>query len=180
MKSLYTIITLLMCTFSTGGFAAVPVVAIAPEAQAALLKSDDPQLAANKRLAYDMYRLGLAGQVDELAKLFSRDILNHNPNEEAGLEGLLDYLRTYLKRVGINEPQPVRETIDGLISIVAERDMVTLAFVVEYDHPSRPGEKYTSTWLDMVRIKDGLIIEHWDCSTISNAAVQFKNNDHEN
>lgn len=179
MKSLVAPIILLMCTFNTGGFAAAPVVAIPPEAQTALLESDDPQLAANKRLAYDMYRHGLAGHVDELTNFFSRDVLNHNPNEETGLEGLLDYLRTYLKRVGIHEPQPVKETIDGLISIVAERDLVTLAFVVEYDHPTIPGEKYTSTWFDMVRIKDGLIVEHWDSARITNAAIQFKNSDGE-
>jgi predicted SnoaL-like aldol condensation-catalyzing enzyme len=27
------------------------------------------------------------------------------------------------------------------------------------------GRSYTSTWIDMFRIRDGLIVEHWDPAT---------------
>ena len=41
--------------------AAEPVVALSPEAQKALLTSKDPQLAANKKLVWDMWRTFLQG-----------------------------------------------------------------------------------------------------------------------
>jgi predicted SnoaL-like aldol condensation-catalyzing enzyme len=57
-------------------------------------------------VAYDIYRYVIAGQLDPLGKLVSKDLINHNPN--------------------------------------------------------KPGEEYTTTWFDMFRIVDGLMVEHWD------------------
>ena len=64
-----------------------PVVA---EDHATLLASDDPQLAANKRLVYDMYRIvlqaGLAGRAHEFV---TENYVQHNPNAAQGLDGLI-------------------------------------------------------------------------------------------
>ncbi|NBS59217.1 MAG: hypothetical protein EBS65_19685 [Betaproteobacteria bacterium] len=48
-----------------------------------------------------------------------------------------------------------------LVSITAEGDLVTLAFVREYPEPQDASKKYTITWFDMFRIADGKIVEHW-------------------
>ena len=48
------------------------------------------------------------------------------------------------------------------MAIQAEGDYVTLSFVREYDDPTAPGKKYTTTWFDMLRIVDGKVVEHWD------------------
>jgi len=37
----------------------------------------------------------------------------------------------------------------------------------ELDNPRKPGEKYTTTWFDMWRFKDGKADEHWDYGTIA-------------
>jgi predicted SnoaL-like aldol condensation-catalyzing enzyme len=156
------LLTALLCIVVTPAFAAYPVVAVPPAEQAKLLESDDPQLAANKRIAYEIYRIVMAAQVDLLDEYVAKDLINHNPNEEPGLEGLKKFIRTFLG----DEPRPMKDTLDGLVSVFAEGDMVIMSFVRELDHPNIPGEKYTTTWFDMFRIVDGLLVEHWDPANI--------------
>ncbi|HEX5229985.1 MAG TPA: nuclear transport factor 2 family protein [Bryobacteraceae bacterium] len=139
-------------------FAALPVTP-APD-QAALLKSKDPKLAANKKVAYDFFRIILrARHLDETGKYMREDYIQHNPNADTGMAGF----KAYFQKLG--GPQPVKDSVDGLVAIQAEGDYVTLSFVRPYDDPVKKGEKYTTTWFDMFRMKDGKIAEHWDCAT---------------
>lgn len=139
-------------------FAALPVVPT--KDQAALLKSHDPKLAANKKLVYDFYRIVLRGlRLDQADKYMREDYIQHNPNAETGLAGFKAYF------VKLGGPKPVLDTLPDLVAIQAEGDYVTLSLVREYDDPTHPGQKYTSTWFDMFRIQDGKIAEHWDNAT---------------
>ena len=156
------LIAVFLYILSFSVFAAYPVVPVAPEEQAAMLESDSPQLAANKRVAYDIYRYVVAGQLEPLEKLISKDLINHNPNEASGFDGLMEYIKEFIT----SKPRPVKDTLNGLVSIVAEGNMVVMAFVREYDHPNKPGEKYTTTWFDMFRIVNGQMVEHWDGAKI--------------
>jgi predicted SnoaL-like aldol condensation-catalyzing enzyme len=144
---------------STLANAAEPVVAISPEAQRQLLASDDPQLAANKKLVWDMWRNFLqAGNIDAADTYLAPEYHQHNPNAETGLEGVKAYFRA------ANLPRSeVKNQIDRLVSIVAERDLVVLALVRE--GMDKDGKPYTTTWFDMFRVADGKIVEHWDTAT---------------
>jgi predicted SnoaL-like aldol condensation-catalyzing enzyme len=137
-------------------FAALPVVPA--KDQQALLKSSDPKLAANKKLAYDFFRIVLMGrQLDQADKFMKEDYMQHNPNADTGLKGFKEFFSKL--------PAPkggVPNTLAGLVAIQAEGDFVTLSFVREYDDPANPGKKYTTTWFDMFRIDNGKIAEHWD------------------
>ena len=142
--------------FSAQVFAALPVVPA--KDQTALLKSGDPKLRANKKLAYDFYRIVLQGRrLDQAEKYMREDYIQHNPNADTGLKGF----KAYFERLG--GPQPVPELVDGLVAIQAEGDYVTLSLVREYTDAA--GQKYTSTWFDMFRIQDDKIAEHWDPAT---------------
>jgi predicted SnoaL-like aldol condensation-catalyzing enzyme len=139
-------------------FAALPVVP--GKDQAGMLKSSDPKLAANKKIAYDFYRIVLRGlRLDQADKYMRDDYMQHNPNAETGIKGFKEYFTK------LGGPKSVPDTLPDLISIQAEGDMVTLSLVREYDEPGKPGQKYTSTWFDMFRIQDGKIAEHWDNAT---------------
>jgi len=122
----------------------------------ALLASDNPQLAANKRLVYDMYRIVLqAGLADRAGEFIVEDYIQHNPMAAQGLSGVQDYIRN---------TRPEREIEDRLelplIHLMAEGNYVQTAFVrTETD---ANGETYYSTWFDLYRIEDGKIAEHWD------------------
>ena len=49
-----------------------------------------------------------------------------------------------------------------IVSVVAEGDLVIVAFVDELKDPKDPSKSYTTTWFDMWRFKDGKADEHWD------------------
>ncbi|HEY3826822.1 MAG TPA: nuclear transport factor 2 family protein [Bryobacteraceae bacterium] len=137
-------------------FGALPV-APAPD-QAALLKSNDKKLAANKKAAYDFYRIVLRGlRLDQAEKYMRDDYMQHNPNADTGMAGFKAYF------VKLGGPKPIPEKIDGLVAIQAEGDYVTMSFVRELDDPKEKGRKYTTTWFDMFRFdNNGKIAEHWD------------------
>ncbi len=138
-------------------FAALPV--LPAKDQSALLKSNDPKLAANKKIAYDFFRIVLTGRrLDQADKFMREDYMQHNPNADTGLKGF----KAYFSAITPKQLPPIPDTLPGLVAIQAEGDYVTLSFVREYDDPAKPGGKYTTTWFDMFRIVDGKIAEHWD------------------
>ena len=164
MKNL---IALLLYVVALPVFAAFPVVPMPPEQQAAMVDSGPPELAANKRLAYDLYRMVVAGQLDKLDTVISRENwVNHNPNEESGYDGTI----AYLSKVFGAKSGPLPDALPGMVAIVAENDLVVLVFARTLDHPGKPGETYSSSWFDMFRVKDGKVVEHWDPATIDAAA----------
>jgi predicted SnoaL-like aldol condensation-catalyzing enzyme len=128
--------------------------------QADLLKSSNPKLAANKKLAYDFFRIILRGRrLDRAAEFMTEDYIQHNPNADTGMAGF----KAYFSALG--GEQPIPEKLDGLVAIQADGDYVTLSFSREYVDSALKDETYTTTWFDMFRIVDGKIVEHWDSAT---------------
>src|ERR1700721_3938957 len=98
--------------FAAPCFAALPVVP-APD-QAALLKSKDPKLAANKKLCYDFFRVVLrARHLDEADKYMREDYIQHNTNANRGSGGF----KAYFTKLG--GPQPIQDPVSGLVAIQA-------------------------------------------------------------
>lgn len=127
--------------------------------QQALLQSDNPQLAANKKLVFDFWREVFQARNMSLAPQYmAEDYLQHNPNVPTGRQAFMDFFGRFAQ-------QPVRPEVDNLVTILAEGDMVVLAFRRELPDPKNAGSTYTTTWFDMFRIKDGKIAEHWDYGT---------------
>lgn len=123
---------------------------------AALLRSNDPQLAANKQLVYDMYRIVLqAGLADRAGEFIAVNYIQHNPNAAQGLAGIVDYVRS------TRPERPIKDTLDlPLINLTAEGNYVVTSFV--RPEKDADGNTYYSSWFDMFRIEDGKIAEHWD------------------
>jgi predicted SnoaL-like aldol condensation-catalyzing enzyme len=48
---------------------------------------------------------------------------------------------------------------------MAEGDLVTLAFVQQNTEPKDAAKKYATSWFDMFRIENGLIVEHGDSAS---------------
>ncbi len=136
-----------------------PVSVTIAQDQNALLASSDPQLAANKRLVFDWWREVLAAAHVEIAdKYMHVDYIQHNPNIATGREGFVQFFSARPR-------QEISATIANLVTIVAEGDLVVFSFRRELLDPRDSTKQYTSTWFDMMRVKDGKIAEHWDYGT---------------
>ena len=154
-------------TFSLGSAAAragVPPRA-APDQQA-LLMSKDPELAANKKLVFDMWRAIIQGGHTELApRYFTRDYIQHNPNVATGRDAMVAYMKA------TRPVRPIEPTITfPVVAIMAEGDLVMVATVSYAPDPENPGHKYAGTHFDLFRIENGRIAEHWDSVPKSAAA----------
>jgi predicted SnoaL-like aldol condensation-catalyzing enzyme len=141
----------------------VPVLAQLPveihRNQPELLPSTEPSLAANKKLVYDFWREILqAHHVERAPEYLAEHYVQHNPTLPTGRAAFMDFVRQLPR-------QPVKATIDELVSIVAERDLVLLAFRRELPDLENEGQTYTTTWFEMFRIENGKIVEHWDYGT---------------
>jgi predicted SnoaL-like aldol condensation-catalyzing enzyme len=127
--------------------------------QLELLPNEDATLAANKKLVFDFWREVLqARHVDRAPQYLAEGYIQHNPNVPTGRAAFMELF-------GQRAPEPIKETIDDLVRIVAEDDVVVLAFRRELPDLAREGQTYTTTWFDMFRIADGKIVEHWDYGT---------------
>lgn len=161
MKTTFILLSVTVWLMSAQAFAQVPVTENTDHA--AMLTSDDPQLAKNKRLVYDMWRTLLeARHLDQADKFMAEDYIQHNPAVATGRKAFVDFF----SRFG-GGPGELKDRISGkLVAIVAEGDLVVLSFARELENPNKPGEKYTTTWFDMFRVKNNKVVEHWDYGTI--------------
>ena len=142
-------------------FARGQVAVTANPDQAAMVASADAGLAANKRLVYDFWReVFEGGHMERVDAYLAEGYIQHNPMVPTGRAA---FVEAFSKRA---RPVAIEARIKApLVSLTAEGDLVTLAFVREYDDPREPGKKYTTTWFDMFRLENGRIAEHWDSAT---------------
>ena len=127
--------------------------------QPALLDSADASLAANKRLVFEFWRVvHQARQVDRTPEYVAEDFVDHAPNAVSGRAALIASL-------GQSPPTPVKPTVDELVSIVAEHDLVVLALRRELPDLENEGQTYTTTGFEMFRVAGGKIVEHWGYDT---------------
>ncbi len=157
MKS--TLIAMVASLVFTGAaFAQEKVVGVENPDQ--LFTSKDPVLHHNKQVTYKIITVLLeANQWDQADKYLTERYIQHNPNAASGRQGVVDYFTKVLKV----KPSPIPEKMQTeIVSVVAEGDIVTVAFPREVTDPKDPTKTYTTTWFDSWRFKDGKADEHWD------------------
>jgi predicted SnoaL-like aldol condensation-catalyzing enzyme len=120
------------------------------------LESSDPRLAANKRLVWDLWRgVVNAGHVELADELLTENYVQHSP--------LLPTGRAAFKQIFSAVPR--REQIPTLsepplVALVAEGDLVAMAFVEKLPEPGGNGT-YTTTHFNLFRVENGRLAEHW-------------------
>jgi predicted SnoaL-like aldol condensation-catalyzing enzyme len=135
-----------------------------------LFEDEDPVLHRNKQAALHIMReLLQCNQWDRAGEWITDRYIQHNPNAESGLEGVVYFFTEVMRR----EPtQDCDELTTPIVAVVAEDDYVTVVLPREYPDPRNPGEMYSTTWFDMWRFVDGKADEHWDPATIMAPAGQ--------
>src|SRR5258708_19238010 len=147
---------------SAPAMAQAPVVGVDdPEA---LFSSADPKLHANKQVVLHIVRDLLEANHWETAdRYLTKAYIQHNPLVASGLDPVLKFF-------GSRTPSPIPDRKNWktkVVSVTAEKDLVTVAFARENRDPRDASKTYTTTSFDMWRIKDGKADEHWDPATIA-------------
>ena len=123
-------------------------------AAAALVSLRVPALAAdleaNKKIVVDFYNKGLNDKdYDAAAKYFGPRYIQHNPGGADGPQAFRKFV-TFLKEKFPNSHNEIKR-------VIAEGDLVVL-----HVHSVRtPGERGRAI-VDIFKVEDGKIVEHWD------------------
>jgi len=125
------------------------------------------QTERNKALVLDFWRVVFEAQNAEAAKNYlAEDYIQHNPNVKTGRAGFIDFFKTIWK-----QPKPVQATLRNPPELViAEGDLVALVWKRLLPEPADTTKRYEAFSFDVMRVKDGKLVEHWD-SAIKNARM---------
>jgi predicted SnoaL-like aldol condensation-catalyzing enzyme len=119
------------------------------------------QMEANKKLVLDFWHTVFDGQDVSKAKLYlAPGYRQHNPNVATGLKGFEDFFSVMF-------PKPKAAADIKLTQfdvVMAEGDLVQVMFKRPRPEVDDASKTYMSFWFDLFRVKDGKIVEHWDCA----------------
>jgi predicted SnoaL-like aldol condensation-catalyzing enzyme len=148
---------------SIGAFAHAQEPVTGPSDPDALFVSRDPKLNTNKQAAYHIIKeLIEAGHWERADRYLTERYIQHNPLAASGRDGVVKFFTEVVKAKPVPVPEKMKSKI---VAVVAEGDLVTVAYVRELKDPKDPTRSYTTTWFDMWRFKDGKADEHWDPAT---------------
>jgi acetyl esterase/lipase/predicted SnoaL-like aldol condensation-catalyzing enzyme len=120
----------------------------------------DRQLEANKRLVLDMWHTVINGRdYAKAGQYIAPDYIQHSPSAGQGLEVLIEFLKWEL---GEGPLEPGSYELTRFEHVLAEGDLVQLMFQRHIPDPAQPERAIPVWWYDTYRVKDGLIVEHWD------------------
>lgn len=109
-----------------------------------------PQEDANTRLVLEFQRVVLNGKnADAAPKYVSEGYIQHNPRVPNGLDALQRFVR------GLASISPVPNAT--VKRVVAQGDLVVL-----HSHVQRNAEDRGTAQVDIFRVQDGKLVEHWD------------------
>jgi predicted SnoaL-like aldol condensation-catalyzing enzyme len=112
--------------------------------------ADTPQEEANKKVAIDMYNASLNGKDwEKTLKFIGPTYKQHNLGAPDGIEGF----KAHIENLKKNFPQ----NHGDIKHVMASGDLVAL-----HIHVKRKPEDRGMAIVDIFRIKDGKVVEHWD------------------
>jgi predicted SnoaL-like aldol condensation-catalyzing enzyme len=121
----------------------------------AALQSNDPALAASKRLAFDLWRSVVnAGHTEMADTLLAEDYIQHSPVLRTGRQAFKEIFSVVPRRDIPAVVQP------PLVAIVAEGDLVAMSLRETIAAPDG-APSYTSTHFNLFRVARGRLAEHW-------------------
>lgn len=101
---------------------------------------------ANRKIVLEMFK---ASNVDEITKNMTDDYKQHNPNIADGKKGAVEFFTNLFKRYPNQKARVIHVAADG--DFVWVHAHLTLT-------PDDPGLALVDIW----RLKDGKLAEHWD------------------
>lgn len=137
--------------------AALWAAALVMTASAAFAAPPDPE--ANKKLVLDMWH-GVIEEHSDAAvmRYIAPDYIQHNTLLENGRESL----RAAVARLRNPAPGQAPHPYKSLVHAVAQGDLVALIWTQDAPDPAHPGQTLKLNKFDLFRVKDGMVVEHWD------------------
>jgi len=131
-----------------------------PPVNVAVSKSDRALEAKNKKIVLEMWYTVLnEHKLDQSSKYITQDYIQHNPNAGQGLQAMVDYF----KKTWGPDPLPQDQVkYTQFAMVIAEGDLVQLMFKRPRPDPKDATKTVDTWWYDTYRLKDGMIVEHWD------------------
>jgi predicted SnoaL-like aldol condensation-catalyzing enzyme len=127
------------------------------------LQADRALEAANKATVLAMWHAVIDGRdFAAAARYIAPDYRQHSPSADQGLDSLIAFLRVELGDEGPRAPGSYPLT--QFAHVIAEGDLVQLMFRRPLPDPHVPGRTVEVWWYDTYRLRDGMIVEHWDCA----------------
>src|SRR5437899_11214876 len=124
----------------------------------ALFHSSDPKLNSNKQVAYHIVKdLLEAGHWELADKYLTERYIQHNPNAASGRAGVVKYFTEVRKVKRVPIPEKMKTKV---VSVVAEGDLVVVAYVRELNAAKDSAQRYPTTWIDSRSVSDGKADEH--------------------
>lgn len=126
------------------------------------LREEERQEQANIQLVLDMWKGVITDASPEaVLKYIAPDYIQHNMTLEGGQKGLYEAILAYdAKRKA--DPSIAPHTTKRLIKAFADDDLVVLVWEMDVPEPSDPSRTYIAHSFDMFRVKDQMMVEHWD------------------
>jgi len=87
--------------------------------------------------------------IDEAAKVVAEDYRQHNPQVPNGKKPFVSYFTDYFKQHPQSRAKIIRSAVDG--------DLVWL-----HIHSTESAKDRGQSIVDIFRVRDGKIVEHWD------------------
>lgn len=139
----------------------VLITAVVAGAPRAAMAEASAQSEANKKVVLDFWHAVFDGQDVSKAKVYlAPGYRQHNPNVATGLKGFEDYFGGLWPKP--KAPADIKPTQFDVV--LAEGDLVQVMFKRPRPEVGDPTKTYISFWFDLFRVKDGKIVEHWDCA----------------
>jgi predicted SnoaL-like aldol condensation-catalyzing enzyme len=88
-----------------------------------------------------------AGNVSALRALLHEDFVEHSPGNPSGRDAFVEFIAA----------SPLMDSRMTVKRVVAEGD-----YVVVHYHATRPDDERGAAVVDIWRLVDGLVVEHWD------------------
>jgi steroid delta-isomerase-like uncharacterized protein len=122
----------------------------------------DGPLAANKQLLLRVYDAFNTGKVDDLDAFVAKDFVDHTPGIAPGLEGLKQSILG--ARAAFPDLKIIAEDLIAEGDKVVSRGSWTGTQTGPFGGLPPNGKKVMVSGIDIIRIENGMIVEHWEAT----------------
>jgi predicted SnoaL-like aldol condensation-catalyzing enzyme len=165
MKQRKSLVALVALLAVAPAFSQEPVVAAADPEK--LFTDADPVLHANKQVVLHVLReLIQCNWWEQADKYMTERYIQHHPAVQSGRDNIVAFFK------GGKRAETCDKLTLPIVTVLTSGDIVGIVFRMEYDHPTKPGTKYTTIWYDQWRVVDGKADEHWDVSKLGEPLAQ--------